>query len=65
MQESIQTVYDKERKNYKSVGNVVDSYTGQTRYLVVIHSDKVNNVIRVITAMWASHGRLRYYGFEI
>ena len=41
VQESIQTVYDKERKNYKSVGNAVDSYTGQTRYLVVIHSNRL------------------------
>lgn len=59
----LQTVYDGERKNYKSVGKVEDIYQQGDRFLVVIHT-RVDGVIHVISVMHTSKGGLSKFGFS-
>lgn len=60
----LQSVYDADRKNYKSIGKVEDIYQQGERFLVVIHTDEVDGVIRVISAMHTSRGGLPKFGFS-
>ena len=60
----LQTIYDGDRKNYKSVGKVEDIYQQGDRFLVVIHTKEVDGVIHVISAMHTSRGGLPKFGFS-
>lgn len=63
-QDPIETIYDEKNSNYKSYGLSTDPYTKQTRYLMVIHSGKINNSIKVITTMWTYPQGLKIHGFN-
>lgn len=60
----IETLYDTENQNFKSYGKAFDHYTKQTRYLMIVHSGKLNNSIIVITSMWINPKGLKFYGFD-
>lgn len=60
----LQTVYDADRKNYKSVGKIEDIYQQGDRFLVVIHTKEVDGVIHVISAMHTGRGGLPKFGFS-
>ena len=58
-----ETIFDPERKNYKSYGKVIEPYTKEERYLVVVHS-KFNTIVNIYTVMWTNQGGLKYFGFR-
>ncbi len=58
-----QTIYDDERKNYKSYGKIIDPYTKEEKYLVIAHN-KLNTTVYIYTVMWTNHGGLKFYGFR-
>ena len=60
----IQTVFDSDRKNFKSVGKIEDKYYPADTYLVVIHTKEVDRVIHIISAMYTSQGGLPRFGFS-
>lgn len=60
----IQTIYDDDRKNYKSVGKIGDKYRQEETYLVVIHTKEVDRVIKIISVMFTNQRGLVYYGFS-
>jgi hypothetical protein len=60
----VESIYDTANSNYKSYGISTDPYTKQTRYLMVVHTGKINNSIKVITSMWVYPSRLKIYGFN-
>lgn len=59
----IQTIYDKERQNYKSFGKTEKPPYNEQPYLVVIHN-KINTSAKVITVMWTDKGGLKVIGFN-
>jgi|GEM_PF-1501232 len=60
----IETFFDKTRGNYKSVALVKYPSSKQETYLMVIHSDKINTPVIVISTMWQTTGWLRKNGFS-
>lgn len=59
----IETVYDKERKNYKSFGMPTNPLIKEQPYLLIVHS-KFNSSVKVITVMWKGKGGLKEHGFS-
>jgi hypothetical protein len=59
----IQTIFDGERKNYKSYGRIFEPYTKDERILIVIHSE-LNTTVNIYTVMWTNRAGLRFYGFR-
>ena len=59
----LETIYDKERQNYKSFGKSKNPLIKEQPYLVLIHS-KINSSVTIITAMWADKGGLKAIGFS-
>ena len=63
MTNPIETIYDKERKNYKSFGSPINPLTKEQPYLMVVYS-KFNTNVKVITVMWKDKGGLKEHGFN-
>ena len=61
---SIETVYDEKRQNYKSYALVPYPSTGQDTYLMVVHSSKFNTEVSIISVMWQTTGGLKRNGFN-
>lgn len=59
----IETVYDKERKNYKSFGIGTKPPVKEQPYLLIVHNT-LNNRIIVITSMWKGKGGLKISWFQ-
>lgn len=51
----IETVYDKERNNYKSFGMGTEPPIKEQPYLLIVHNT-LNKQIVVITSMWKEKG---------
>ncbi len=60
----IETVYDKDRNNYKSFGLGTNPPVKEQPYLLIIHNTTLNSRIIVITSMWKGKGGLRIHGFS-
>lgn len=63
MRNPTETIYDKERRNYKSFGIPAKPLIKEQPYLMIIHS-KFNTTVTVITVMWKDKGGLRVHGFS-
>lgn len=59
----IETIFDREQRNYKSYGMPSTPLIKEQPYLMVVHS-KFNTVVTVITAMWKDKGGLRQHDFS-
>jgi len=51
----IETVYDSERDNYKSVGMGTNPPIKEQQYLLIVHNTLKNKIV-VITSMWKGKG---------
>jgi hypothetical protein len=58
-----ETVYSSYEENYISYGLVVNQYTKEERYLLIIHTI-LNKYVKIITVMWKDRGGLKGYGFS-
>lgn len=59
-----ETIYDDYEETYKSYGRIIDPYTKQSRYLIIVHTG-FNKHVKVITLMWVnSKGGLKAHGFS-
>ena len=58
-----ETIYSKYEENYVSYGLVVNQYTRETRYLLIVHTI-LNKSVKIITVMWKDRVGLRNYGFK-
>jgi hypothetical protein len=61
----IETIYDITRDNYKSYALVPHPLTNNDAFLMVVHSDKTNIEILIISVMWQTRGGLRQNGSSI
>jgi uncharacterized DUF497 family protein len=61
---SVETIFDDERENYKSFALVNHPLTNQLAYLMVVHSSKFNTQVSIISAMWQTVGGLQRNGFS-
>ena len=61
----IETVFSEKKQNYKSYALVPHPLTGNEAYLMVVHSNKTNIEISIISVMWQTKGGLRTNGFNI
>jgi hypothetical protein len=59
-----ETFFDQARGNYKSVAIVKHPSSKQETHLMVIHSDKINTPVSIISAMWQTTGSLKRIGFS-
>ena len=59
----IETIYDRYEETYKSYGIAVNHYTGESRYIIIIHT-AFNKYVTIITVMWTDKGGLKEYGFS-
>lgn len=59
----IETIFDREQRNYKSYGMPSNPLIKEQPYLMIVHS-KFNTVVTVITAMWKDKGGLKQDGFS-
>jgi len=60
---SVETIYDDRRENYKSFALVNHSLTNQQTYLMVVPS-KFNTQVSIISVMWQTAGGLQRNGFS-
>jgi hypothetical protein len=63
MNNPTETIYDRERRNYKSFGLLSNPPTKEQPYLMVVHS-KFNTSVKIMTVMWKDKGGLRKHGFS-
>ncbi|QLH09450.1 DUF4258 domain-containing protein [Candidatus Nitrosotenuis sp. DW1] len=60
----IEEIFDQKNSNFKCYGQAMDYYIKQTRYLMIVHSGKFNNSVKIITSMWIDPQGLQFYGFN-
>jgi uncharacterized protein DUF4258 len=60
----IETFFDQARGNYKSFAIVKHPSTRQESYLMVIHDNKLNTPVNIISTMWQTTGGLKRIGFS-
>ncbi len=60
----IETFFDQARGNYKSIAKVKHPSNKQETHLMVIHSDKLNTPVHIISTMWQTTGGLKRIGFS-
>jgi hypothetical protein len=62
---SIETVFDNKRQNFKSYALVRHPVTNNEAFLMVVHSSSINTEVMIISTMWQTGGGLRINGFNI
>jgi len=60
----IETFYDQKQQNYKSFALVNHPLTNSPTYLMIVHSNKFNTEVSIISAMWQTSGGLQRNGFS-